>query len=403
MSAIWTVLRRACLNARGSSYTPPIESTAAAKLSAVVCDEVYCDVKGHVMRALEEEFPELGGNAFFFKPGDTAHCLEQVRAATLAGTLAFVFAESVSNPSARACDWAAVGDALPLATPFILDNTWFTGVGWNPFAHIPRVTAVVESCSKYLSGGRCIAGVAHIRSSEPEIGRRRGAGGAVKDAPIPAHESPSSAKDTSVGVGRDGTAGAGAGASASASADVRARADALSLRGVESDAHRHGLHVSPLYHRALVDADATLEARLASARRRTDALVEALEGAGDFVGQVCHPASSRTPPTGFMPEALHPAVVWFCVRPDAVDGRTAIPKKKWRKHALGAACRDAGVPLATSYGKEYDLVDSWPEVRGREFWVRISVGYDESVSTDAAMAFVAALMTHTTKPLDAPR
>ena len=52
---------------------------------------------------------------------------------------------------------------LPESCYIVVDNTWLTAELFNPFdvgAHI-----IVESCSKYVSGGRCISGAAAFKLS----------------------------------------------------------------------------------------------------------------------------------------------------------------------------------------------------------------------------------------------
>jgi cystathionine beta-lyase/cystathionine gamma-synthase len=72
-----------------------------------------------------------------------------------------VFAESCSNPTGRIFCFEQVErlkkDFEGSRLYFVIDNTWTTALGINPFNY--DVDVVIESCTKYLSGGRAIGGV----------------------------------------------------------------------------------------------------------------------------------------------------------------------------------------------------------------------------------------------------
>lgn len=75
-----------------------------------------------------------------------------------------VFVESCSNPSGLMTDWEIFkhcGDD----TVKIVDNTWLSPISFNPFKY--KTDIVVESCTKYLSGGKCIAG--HITFNKYDL------------------------------------------------------------------------------------------------------------------------------------------------------------------------------------------------------------------------------------------
>lgn len=73
--------------------------------------------------------------------------------------ISLFFIESCSNPSAKMLDYSLVPVLRQLAPNccFCVDNTWTTPYGFNPFKHGADV--VIESSTKYLSGGTCIGGV----------------------------------------------------------------------------------------------------------------------------------------------------------------------------------------------------------------------------------------------------
>ena len=64
-----------------------------------------------------------------------------------------IFLESCSNPSGYMIDWKIFNN---FKGKLVVDNTWLTGLLFNPFEYGAYI--VVESCTKYLSNGKCIAG-----------------------------------------------------------------------------------------------------------------------------------------------------------------------------------------------------------------------------------------------------
>lgn len=66
-----------------------------------------------------------------------------------------VFVESCSNPSGLMTNWD-IFKYCDNDTIKIVDNTWLSPISFNPFKFGSDI--VVESCTKYLSGGKCIAG-----------------------------------------------------------------------------------------------------------------------------------------------------------------------------------------------------------------------------------------------------
>lgn len=67
----------------------------------------------------------------------------------------FLF-ESCSNPTGKMLDFEILQE-FPTDTIIICDNTWLTSQLFNPFDH--GVHVVVESLTKYISGGLCIGGM----------------------------------------------------------------------------------------------------------------------------------------------------------------------------------------------------------------------------------------------------
>jgi len=69
------------------------------------------------------------------------------------------FIESCSNPSGQVFDFSFLPELRKLAPDciFCVDNTWLSGCSFNPFLHGADV--IIESMTKYISGGECIGGM----------------------------------------------------------------------------------------------------------------------------------------------------------------------------------------------------------------------------------------------------
>lgn len=69
------------------------------------------------------------------------------------------FVESCTNPSGQVFDFSLMAELKKLAPncTFCVDNTWVTAYSFNPFKYGADV--VVESMTKYISGGKCIGGM----------------------------------------------------------------------------------------------------------------------------------------------------------------------------------------------------------------------------------------------------
>lgn len=69
-----------------------------------------------------------------------------------------MFLESCSNPSGKMLDWRIIPELKKLNPNLVVcvDNTWLTSVLFNPFKY--DVDIVLESLTKYRSGGKIIGG-----------------------------------------------------------------------------------------------------------------------------------------------------------------------------------------------------------------------------------------------------
>lgn len=106
--------------------------------------ECYCDTKSKVFRKLKLMYP---GIHFVLYNFDNIEELIKKHEKEIC----CIYTESVSNPRGYMFNWN-------IARKFnvIVDNTWMTGKLFNPLTY--GAIAVVETCSKYLSNSKCIAG-----------------------------------------------------------------------------------------------------------------------------------------------------------------------------------------------------------------------------------------------------
>lgn len=96
---------------------------------------------------------------------DTQALLQLFRSEQASSIRVFYY-ESASNPSGQMLDPDVVPQLKRLAPhcTFVCDNTWLTGVAFNPLQHGADIC--IESMTKYLSGGTCIGGCAIGRTAE---------------------------------------------------------------------------------------------------------------------------------------------------------------------------------------------------------------------------------------------
>lgn len=80
--------------------------------------------------------------------------------------ISLFFVESCTNPSGQMFDFNLIKKLKEYAPSciFCVDNTWCTGLGFNPFEY--DVDVVIESTTKYISGGKCIGGIVLGRKSD---------------------------------------------------------------------------------------------------------------------------------------------------------------------------------------------------------------------------------------------
>lgn len=126
-------------------------------------DELYGDTTKKILRNICIEYPNVSCVSFDVRNNKQFDELVDIHKANIA----ILFVESASNPSGHMFDWNNLKKHKMFSSgqaSVIVDNTWLTSIAFNPFdvgAHI-----VVESCSKYNSGGNAIAGMAVVTSKK---------------------------------------------------------------------------------------------------------------------------------------------------------------------------------------------------------------------------------------------
>lgn len=118
----------------------------------VLGDELYCDTPKHAQRLLERRLVAGVSRWSDNKPRSSFS----------------VFAETCSNPHSIVFDIAGLLKNNSGLRFLMLDNTWLTGANYNPFREGHKIDYLVESGSKYISGGQCVAGLCIVRKEHAD-------------------------------------------------------------------------------------------------------------------------------------------------------------------------------------------------------------------------------------------
>ena len=138
-----------------SQLQPPQEKESRPVV--IMGDELYCDTDQHVVHWLSD----AGFEVVRTDPSDYEMTLGFIELHKT--RLVAVFFESCSNPSGKVTDWRVL-KSIKEPTWIVIDNTWLSPVIVNPFLYGANV--VLESGTKYLSGGQFIIGQITTCSSD---------------------------------------------------------------------------------------------------------------------------------------------------------------------------------------------------------------------------------------------
>lgn len=129
-----------------SAISTIMQALSDKNRSIVVGDELYCD-SPKVAKYLAEK----GFYKSVIKMSDVQETDD----------IQLVHLETCSNPSGMVPNYEKLMELKKKHNCIIsLDNTWLSGVSYNPFQkHKELVDIVVESTSKYISNGQCIGGM----------------------------------------------------------------------------------------------------------------------------------------------------------------------------------------------------------------------------------------------------
>ncbi len=141
MNSIYIALRSVCDHLKGTKFTTVLYSS-----------ELYCDTRNKIIKYLAKEY--IGIDFVKFDVKDNNKFKDIILQEKF--QLGAIFMESVSNPSGFTIDWNIIKTLSNQEVIIIIDNTWLTPLIFNPFKYDAAI--VVESCSKYLTNGKCISG-----------------------------------------------------------------------------------------------------------------------------------------------------------------------------------------------------------------------------------------------------
>ncbi|GAG60953.1 unnamed protein product, partial [marine sediment metagenome] len=147
---------RAILFSSGTSAIFNTLSTYASNKSFfLVSSEIYISTK-KIIERLKRIYPELVCE--FFNAGDDDDLIEKVKLNKEILTL--IITESCTNPNGytlNSLTYRKINKISPNCVT-VVDNTWLSSVVFNPIMYGANI--VVESLTKYVSGGSVIMGVA---------------------------------------------------------------------------------------------------------------------------------------------------------------------------------------------------------------------------------------------------
>lgn len=121
------------------------------KKTILIGNELYCDTP-KVCEYQKNYNPNFSYYSFDVRDKNTIYELFAKHQISL------FFIESCTNPSGQIIDYSIIPELKKIAPEclFCVDNTWISAYGINPFEY--GFDIVVESLTKYISGGRCIGG-----------------------------------------------------------------------------------------------------------------------------------------------------------------------------------------------------------------------------------------------------
>lgn len=267
-------------------------------------NQLYCDTIGKIIPRLESEF----GNIKFlqFKINDNNDLQDKLKEHD---DILGIFVESASNPNALMIEWSMVKDYV-----LIVDNTWLSPVIFNPFEVGANI--VVESASKYLSNGQCIAGIACTNNELYDYNML----------------------------------------------------DIIKTTG---------LHVSPLHCKLVYQGMENLPNIMGIISDKIPNILNFLVKNAD---EVIYPTLEKHSTYDIYSKYIKSNYLHFEYFPGVILFGlycSYLPKKHW-KTILEQLITESDINYLTSFGKSIDLIDRWPKRHSNKIWIRLSVGYNNN-------------------------
>lgn len=272
-------------------------------------NELYCETKSKILMMIQKEYPQL--QVVEFQSGNTVDLINKIN--LYKNTLVCIFTEGASNPSGKMVDWNQITPVIPKKCYLIVDNTWLTPVIFNPFSIGADV--VVDSCTKYLSGGTCIAGIVCFAKKKDRLAN---------------------------------------------TVDFLIRV--------------MGIHVPSNSCKLVSNGLDTLTNRLEIVHINSTFILQKLQH-NDFVETIMHQSMpAHESHVNYMKYTSRQAsgVIWFYVK----FSNMTLNEKAWKSN-LGQILKNNGIRYETSFGAPHYLVDKWPVKKNNTIGLRLSIGYEE--------------------------
>jgi len=272
-------------------------------------DELYCDTESKVIPELAKKYKTIQFVKFNLKNDELKNILENDNDSKIE----CIYCESCSNPSGHMIDFDLIKQykKKSIKNYFVVDNTWLTPVIFNPFRY--NADIVIDSCTKYLSMGKAMAGASMFKNKNDYIFKR-----------------------------------------------------------VDDMIRFLGIHVSPYNCKIIHDGLCNLKYTMEKIYNRTQPILNFLQN-NEFVDQIMYPELNDTNYKKYI-KKFGPGVIFFHLKVDPEFQN--IDNHKW-KNVLKDFVEKNNIVSATSYGKSYDLIDQWPKRDSVGLFLRFSVGYEE--------------------------
>jgi len=270
-------------------------------------NQLYCETRSKIISTLSKKYLDI--KFVTFKMQNSTNLKNSIK--KFKKSLKCIFFEACSNPSGFMIDWDILNDK-PNDCYVIADNTWLTPIILNPFTY--NVDIVIDSCSKYLSTGKCIAGVVMCKNITTE--------------------------------------------------------QSLNLNKMVKVM---GIHVSPYHCKLIHEGLGSLENIINILSKKTKIVLDLLKKIKK-IDKILHPCLTDHPTysiySKYIENDLYPSVIYFHVKSNVINGG------RYWSYKYNKIASECNLNYLTSFGKPYDLVDRWPKKDKSGVWFRLSLGYD---------------------------